>query len=59
MTREEMYRRLESIRRELKEMRQQVDSPAVGNCLRETDVYLYEALLYLGDPEELFPEEVL
>lgn len=57
MTREDMYNRLDRIRRELREIRQETDSPAVDNCLREMGVYLYNAMLYLGDPDELMPEE--
>ncbi len=59
MTREEMYQSLDRMRREMKEIRQHTDSPVVDNCLREAVVYLYNAMLYLGDPEELFPEEAL
>jgi hypothetical protein len=59
MTREEMYQRLAKIRQELRQMRRETDSPAVSNALREMDVYCFEALEYLGEPEELFPEEVL
>ncbi len=58
MTREDMYAQLDRIRQELKQMRQETDSPAVDTCLREMGVYLYNALLYLGDPEEITPEEV-
>lgn len=58
MTREDMYQRLDRIRHELRDMRQETDSPAVDNCLREMGIYLYNALLYLGDPEELCPEEI-
>ncbi len=58
MTREDMYNRLDRIRRELREIRQETDSPAVDSCLREMGVYLYNALLYLGDPDEITPEEL-
>ncbi len=58
MTREEMYNQLDGIREQLREMRRQTDSPAVDTCLREMGVYLYNALLYLGDPEEITPEEI-
>ena len=57
MTREDMYNRLDRMRRELREIRQETDSPAVDNCLREMGVYLYNAMCYLGDPDELMPEE--
>lgn len=58
MTRDEMYGRLGRVREELRLVRRETDSPAVDSCLREMDVYLYNALLYLGDPEEIAPEEV-
>lgn len=57
MTREDMYNRLDRIRHELSEIRQETESPAVDSCLREMGVYLYNALLYLGDPDEITPEE--
>lgn len=57
MTREDMYQTVDRIRKELRQIRQETDSPAVDSCLRESGIYLYNALLYLGDPEEITPEE--
>ncbi len=59
MTREEMYQNLLRMRSDIKRMRQETDSPAVDNALREMGVYLYNAMIYLGDPDELFPEDIV
>jgi len=55
--REEVYGRVKKIFEEIRDLREENDSPAVDCCLREMEVPCFVALTYLGDTDRLFPEE--
>ena len=54
---EDERRRLEDLRRRLREERALNPAPAVDHALRLAEVYLQLALGYCGHTDDLFPEE--
>lgn len=57
MSREEIFERVKGIYEEIRQLREETDSPAVDCCLREMEVPCFVALTYLGETDRLFPEE--
>lgn len=54
----ELVDRLSRLEREIKELRDSTDSPAIENCMQEMWVFLFLAKQYAGIWDSICPEEL-
>lgn len=54
----ELVERLSRLEREIKELRDSTDSPAIENCMKEMWVHLFLAKQYVGVWDSICPEEL-
>lgn len=59
MEHDELVERLGRLEREIRELMEATDSPAIENCLREMWVQLFLAKQYAGIWESICPEELV
>ena len=58
MDHSELVDRLGRLEREIRELREGTDSPAIENCMREIGVFLFLAKQYAGVWDAICPEEL-
>lgn len=58
MEHEELVERLTRLEREIRELQETTDSPAIEHCMKEMSVHLFLAKQYAGIWEAICPEEL-
>lgn len=59
MEHQELVERLRRLEREIQELRDSTDSPAMETCMREMGTFLFLAKQYAGIWDSICPEEVV